>query len=666
MREEDNMIGNSIGNYLIVDHLARGGFGNLYVGRHVLLANRMVAIKFLHGKHLASQREYERFLGEALHLEQLKHPYIVPILDAGLHDTVPYIVTAYLPNGSLEDRLARQFPNPLPIEEAMRILSQIGQALHAVHEHNIIHRDLKPANILFNARGEALLADFGIASALLNASIEQTTTFLGTVAYMAPEQFQGIISKAGDQYALACIAYQLFTGYAPFRAPELVALMYQHVYEAPVDPRCLNPHLPLHIGQALLKAMAKERTARYPDVASFLAALQTPPCQRSGLLVPTLRLSSREQDAWEDQDEITLELPRIFADRPETQRNGVQERQAPERIFDALPNGVITIDASGIITTWNTAASMLLRLNPQAMLGKHYREVFRVRPYTSLVGLLHDALLQQYQSTLVSHADGWFLAGEAVNLRFSVTSLTTDGRCRELVLVIEDRTEQKYLQAQTQKVQAIFELYVPPDVVDQFLRNPATLELGGETQEISVLFADIRGYTRLGEHLAPEQLIHVLNIYYEVIIPVICEEEGIVTGFQGDGLMAIFNAPLWQPDHALRAVRTAWKMRRAILAYQQTHQEDLSITFGIGVNTGTAMVGNLGARGLLQSYTAVGDTINVAACLQAHAPDNMILLHHSTFTRVRRAVKVALLASLEVKNKVKPLDAWLLQDMVGV
>src|SRR5438094_353576 len=130
---EYNVIGTHVGNYRIEAYLATGGFGSVYVGRHMLLTNRIVAVKLLHGQHLASQKEYDRFLQEALHLEQLKHPYIVPILDVGLRDSVPYIVTAYLPNGSLEDRLARQSPHPISVEEALRILSQIGQALHAVH-----------------------------------------------------------------------------------------------------------------------------------------------------------------------------------------------------------------------------------------------------------------------------------------------------------------------------------------------------------------------------------------------------------------------------------------------------------------------------------------------------------------------------------------------------
>lgn len=657
--------GTQIGNYLIEAHLATGGFGSVYRGRHKLLKNRMVAIKLLQEGYLTSQKERDRFLHEAFHLEQLKHPCIVPILDAGVYENTPYIVTPYLPNGSLEDRLAGQFPHTLPVEEAMRILSQVGQALHTVHCQNIIHRDLKPANILLSANGEALLTDFGAATSLANTSTRQTTTLLGTLAYMAPEQFQGVISKEGDQYALACIAYRLFTGYVPFRATDFPTLMHQHIYEAPVDPGRLNPDLPLYIREAILKAMAKERAARHRDVATFLAAMHIPPFQRTDALAPMLCLPQcqRSTDSLNEAKPEHLQTPAV---RPVAQGNAPERRQPLETILDSLHTGIITTDASGIITTWNTAASALLHLNQQGVVGKHYRDVFRIRPYTDLAALLQDALLQDEQDATVTQAVDWSLGGEPIHLRFSVSLLRMGGKRNGLMLAIEDYTEQTGLQGQVEEIRRILELYVSPDVVEQFLYNPYTLQLGGETQEISVLFADIRNSTGLGERLTPERLTEVLNTYLEIMALAVCEEEGIVTGFQGDGLMAIFNAPLSQPDHALLAVRAAWKMRQAVLAHQQAHQEELPISIGIGVNTGKAVVGNFGARGLIQNYTAVGDTVNVAARLQALASNNAILLNHSTFTHVRHMVNVDLLASLEVKNREKRLDVWILQGIVGV
>src|SRR5205085_4875620 len=180
--------------------------------------------------------------------------------------------TEYAPYGSLRDVLTRSAHKILPQEVSLAILSQVGEALYYAHQQHIVHRDLKPENILFNANARALLADFGIATTLSTNSVKYSSV-MGTPSYMAPEQFQGILSKEGDQYALGCIAYELFTGCAPFSAPDFFAMGFKHLTDKPIDPSQLNPALPKHIEQAILKAMAKQREDRHSDVRAFLAAL---------------------------------------------------------------------------------------------------------------------------------------------------------------------------------------------------------------------------------------------------------------------------------------------------------------------------------------------------------------------------------------------------------
>ncbi len=270
--EQDRHIGQQIGNYRLVEQLDCGSFGCVYRAEHLILKTRTVAIKILHA-HLATQQKREGFFQEAELLEMLKHPHILPIIDVGIQDGFPYLVTEYCPQGSLHRRLKRQHPNPLPMEEAITILTQVGQALQYVHEQNVVHRDLKPENILFNTKWEALLADFGIAKMLATIGVQQGT-ITGTPAYMAPEQYSGIASREGDQYALGCVAYELVTGQKPFTGSGMESMMYKHLTEQPVAPRQLNPHLHVHIEQAILTAMAKERKARHADVAMFIAALR--------------------------------------------------------------------------------------------------------------------------------------------------------------------------------------------------------------------------------------------------------------------------------------------------------------------------------------------------------------------------------------------------------
>ena len=264
-----------IGNYRIITELALGSFGRVYQARHIVLTNRIVALKQMHTAPINTEQEGEQFLQEARFLELLQHPYILPILDVGVHEGIPYLVSEYAPGGSLRDRLRDTEKHLLPFETSLTLLSQIGQALHKSHLLNVIHRDLKPENILFNAKGEALLADFGLSTVLGSASMKSINN-AGTPRYMAPEQIRGHVCRESDQYALGCMAYELFTGQPPFTAPDPAALMFMHVYDQPQLPTQINPDIPAYIEQAIVKAMAKERLERHTDIRAFMAALQLP------------------------------------------------------------------------------------------------------------------------------------------------------------------------------------------------------------------------------------------------------------------------------------------------------------------------------------------------------------------------------------------------------
>src|SRR2546421_1088325 len=264
-------INRQIGNYRVMSELAGGTFGRVYLAQHTLLRKRTVAIKLLHATYLGSLEERERFVQEAQYLEQLKHPSILPILDVGIDSGSPYLVAEYAPNGSLRHRLKRYSPRPLLLQETLTIITQVGQALQYAHQQHIIHRDIKPENILFNAKNEALLADFGLATTLTTASLKHVDN-AGTPCYMAPEQFQGTISKESDQYALACVAYELVTGRPPFTAQNLYALAFKHFAENPTPPTQFNPSLPASLERAILTALSKQRTDRYRDISGFIKA----------------------------------------------------------------------------------------------------------------------------------------------------------------------------------------------------------------------------------------------------------------------------------------------------------------------------------------------------------------------------------------------------------
>lgn len=263
-----------IGNYRLLKRISTGTSGIVYQGQHnVFIDEPLVAIKQLHAQ-LNTPREQESFLQEARLLRKLKHKYILPIIDAGTSQGFPYIVMEFAAGGSLRELIERQQERPLGMQEALRILAQLAEALQYAHQQNIVHCDLKPENILFSAQGDVLLADFGIAVIQTSLGTLQGGVS-GTPLYMAPEQFEGVISTRSDQYALSCIAYELLTGHKIFdpSSATMATLWYHHTKVEPVPPRYFNHSLPQAAERALLKALAKQRNDRFEDVGAFLRAL---------------------------------------------------------------------------------------------------------------------------------------------------------------------------------------------------------------------------------------------------------------------------------------------------------------------------------------------------------------------------------------------------------
>jgi len=356
-----------------------------------------------------------------------------------------------------------------------------------------------------------------------------------------------------------------------------------------------------------------------------------------------------------NQAAIAIDNARLFSKVNE-------DKQYMDNIFASIANGLITIDAAGMITTFNNAARDILGLDPAKVVGKHFREAFQVLPQVGLVELLQRAV-QEHEHLVPYSVDSVIPGRGMVNLELNVSSLRDQGTYIGIALVIDDRTEIKRSRAETKQIRDIFGRYVHPNVVQQLIEDPRALNLGGETKEITVIFGDIRGYTRLSESMAPEKVMDLLNGYLEKMVEAIWNQEGTVTSFIGDALMAIFNAPLPQEDHALRAVRAAMGMREAVLEYQRNRPQHLQVSFGFGINTGLAVVGNLGSKGHLQNYTAIGDVVNVASRMQGNASDNDILLNRSTFIKVRQYVRVELLPPMSVKNRTEPLEVFRLKGL---
>lgn len=223
---------------------------------------------------------------------------------------------------------------------------------------------------------------------------------------------------------------------------------------------------------------------------------------------------------------------------------------------------------------------------------------------------------------------------------------------------IENSHNYAALQNSNTKIQDTFERFVAPSVVQKALSGE--VELGGERQEISVVFADIRGYTSFSENESPEKVVEVLNHYLSVAGNTIIGWEGTLDKFFGDGLMAIFNAPTKQVDHVHRATEAALAIIKAAAEINKVYGYDLA--YSVGVHVGEAVVGYIGTDYAV-NYTAIGDTVNLAKRLQESAEPNQILIEESVVKALGDQVKARPLGELQVKGRKTPAIAYELLEL---
>lgn len=272
----------TVGRYRLLRQIGKGGMGEVWLGEDPRL-HRQVAIKTL---PLQSQGDHEflqRFEREARAAAALNHPHILPVHDYGQQllpngQALTYIVMPYVTGGTLANRVAVLKANQplMPYNEVIAYLLQAAEAIDYAHSQHVLHRDIKPTNMLLRNDNWLLLADFGIARILApdEAHLTRTGVGIGTPEYMAPEQAQGRAEAASDNYSLAVIAYQLFTGQLPFRAETPYAMSIQHIMTPPPPPRQLNSNLSPAVEQVLLYGLAKDPARRPPSAQAFVAELQ--------------------------------------------------------------------------------------------------------------------------------------------------------------------------------------------------------------------------------------------------------------------------------------------------------------------------------------------------------------------------------------------------------
>src|SRR5579863_5675511 len=262
-----------IGRFVIQEKLGAGAFGAVYRAFDPHL-KREVALKVPHPGALSEPRLVERFLREGRAAAGLHHPHIVPVFDAGQDGPHHYLASAFIPGRTLAHEVSS---GPLEFRRAAELVRQLAEALAYAHGQGIVHRDIKPANVLLDEKGEAHLADFGLAHrADEGGELTREGAVMGTPAYMAPEQAEGHKGEplpASDQYSLGAVLYELLTGEAPFSGPPAIVL-YNVIHQEPEPPRKRYPRIPPELEAVCLKAMAKRPEKRYASCADFAADLR--------------------------------------------------------------------------------------------------------------------------------------------------------------------------------------------------------------------------------------------------------------------------------------------------------------------------------------------------------------------------------------------------------
>ena len=275
------------GRYRPERPLGAGGMAEVWLV-HDERHGRLVALKLL-GEHLASAMGQDRFKREIALLARLQHPNVLSLIDSGENAGRMWYVTPFIEGESLRDLLDRE--GKLDITEALRLGSELLDALGYSHRSGVVHRDIKPENVLLS-QGHALLADFGIAREEGKDRLTATGLSVGTPSYMSPEQVAGEQADASsDLYSMGCVLFECLTGQPPFVGPDARAVMAQHVMDPVPSLRARRPNVPEGVERVVLRALEKDPKDRWPDAAAFARALSEPATSKTDLVASGIRPS---------------------------------------------------------------------------------------------------------------------------------------------------------------------------------------------------------------------------------------------------------------------------------------------------------------------------------------------------------------------------------------
>lgn len=354
--------------------------------------------------------------------------------------------------------------------------------------------------------------------------------------------------------------------------------------------------------------------------------------------------------AFSNQAAVAIENARLFTSLRRTLEEVTGLKNLMDNVFYSITSGVITADTGNLVMLANRAAETILGDTSANLVGHPLEQVL-----SSVSDQIQSQMTQVRENDTavvdleISHVDA---KRGNLDWRLNLAPLKgSDQRSQGITIVLDDLTERKKLEAQRRLLQRM----VSPAVLDQI--DPATLQAGGKKQDVTVLFADVRGFTSFSEKHTPEELVEVLNRYLAACAETVLEHEGTVDKFIGDAIMAWYNAPLPQPDHTLRAVKTALGMREAVRKLHEELPPEAHLSFGVGIHYGDAVLGWIGSERRLD-FTAIGDSVNTAKRIQENSGKNQILISKAAYEKVRDVIEVKTVAPLAAKGKSQPIEVF--------
>jgi PAS domain S-box-containing protein len=329
-----------------------------------------------------------------------------------------------------------------------------------------------------------------------------------------------------------------------------------------------------------------------------------------------------------------------------------------DNIFASITSGVITTDTLDKITLFNRAAEQMLGVPAKSCTGSPYQDA--LPPLQSVLPGLIRGVKETDAPKQELDAEVDVLGRGKISLEVNLSPLKdASNETQGVAIVVNDITERKRFERERGMVKR----YLPAELVDS-LADLEELRLGGTREVVTILFADIRGFTSYSERHNPEQVVETINRYYAHITRLIRENDGIVDKYEGDAVMAHYGTPL-RPlvDHAWKAVLTAWQSQQAIRAYHETVSPEDRLHLKFGINTGEAIAGNVGGQEQMD-YTLIGDAVNLSRRLQENATGDQILLGKETYEMVKDRVIVNELAPLQVKGREALVHVYEVVDLI--